>query len=64
MIGESAKPKEISQYVIGTKFRSITGSDKLTDSQVGKMVDLLDEVSPKGVFKEFDEEIRRSLKGK
>ena len=64
MIDEGAKPKEISSYVVGTKFRGVTGNDKLTDPQIGKIVDLLDEVSPKGVLREFNDEIRRSLKGK
>ena len=64
MITEGAKPKEISDYVIVSKFRTITGNGKLTGAQVKKMVELLDEVSPKGVFKEFNDEIRRSLKAK
>ena len=64
MIEEGAKPKDISLYVVGTKFRNITKNAKLTDQQVGKMVELLDEVSPKGVFKEFNDQIRRSLKAK
>lgn len=62
MISDGAKPKEIADYVAGTKFRTLTGNRKLTDAQVGKIVELLDEVSPKGVFKEFNAEIRRSLK--
>lgn len=64
MIGEGAKPDDISAYVVGTKFRSITGNAQLTDPQVGKMLEFLDEVSPKGVLKEFNEEIRRSLKAR
>ena len=54
--------KEVADYVAGTKFRTLTGNRNLTDAQVGKIVELLDEVSPKGVFKEFNAEIRRSLK--
>ena len=64
MVEEGVKPKEISAYVVGTKFRNITGNAKLTDQQVDKMVELLDEVSPKGVFKVFNDEIRKSLKAK
>ncbi len=62
MIGEGAKPKDISSYVVGAKFRSISGNSKLTDAQVKEITDLLDGVSPKGVLKEFNAEIRRSLK--
>ena len=64
MVEEAAKPKEISTYVVGAKFRSITGNSKLTDKEVAKMTELLDEVSPKCVLKEFNDEIRRSLKTK
>ena len=64
MIEEGAKPKEISRYVVGSKFRSVTGNAKLSDAQVTKMVALLDEVSPKGVLKEFNDEIRRTLKAR
>ena len=62
MLQDGAKQKEIALYVTGTKFRNITGNSKLTDAQVLKMTELLDEVSPKGVFKEFNGEIRRNLK--
>ena len=62
MIEGGAKPKEIKSYVTGTKFRNITGNAELTDAQIAKMVDLLDEVSPKGVLKEFNDEIRRKLR--
>ena len=64
MIEAGAKPKEIRQYVAGTKLRNVTGNAELTDAQVNKMLDLLDEVSPKGVLKEFNDEIRRKLKAK
>ncbi len=62
MVGDGAKLEEIRNYVVGTKFRNLTGNDKLTDEQIQKMVELLDEVSPKGVFREFNDEIKHSLK--
>ncbi len=64
MIEEGAELEEIRNYVVGTKFRNITGNDNLSDAQIQKMVELLDEVSPKGVFKEFNEKIKRSLKAR
>ena len=62
MIEEGAKPKDISLYVVGTKFRGITRNAKLSDAQVKEITDLLDGVSPKGVLKEFNAELRRALK--
>ena len=64
MVEDGAKREEIREYVIGTKFHSITGNDKLTEAQIQKMVELLDDDSPKGVFKEFNDEIKRSLKAR
>ena len=48
----------IRLYIVGTKFRNITGNKDLTDEQVLKMAALLDEVSPKGVFKNLNAELR------
>ncbi len=62
MIQEKASAKRISSYVIGSKFRKLSGNPNLTDDQIAVISELLDETSPKGVFKEFNEEIRRSLK--
>ena len=62
MVRAEESVEAIRLYTVGTKFRNITGNKNLTDAQVLKMEDLLDEVSPKGVFKEFNEEIRRQLK--
>ena len=35
------------------------GNRNLTDAQVLKMAELLDEVSPKGVFRELNDELRK-----
>ncbi len=61
--GESAPA--IRDYIVRNKIRNITGNQDLTDAQVDKMVELLDEVSPQGVFKELNGELRKMLgKGK
>ena len=62
MLEEGGKQKDIVSYSVGTKFRNITGNSKLSDEQVQKIADLLDEVSPKGVLKEFKSEIRKKMK--
>lgn len=61
MVADQKTPEEIRLYVAGSKFRSITGNHELTDEQVEKIAELLDEVYPKGVFKEFNDEIRKGL---
>lgn len=62
MIAEKESEKKIRLYITGAKFRSITGNHDLTDAQVQKIADLLDEVSTKGVFKEFNADLRAKLK--
>ena len=64
MVGELASVDDIRLYAVSTKFRNITGNSKLTDAQVLKMVEFLDEVSPKGVFKEFNDELRKLKAGR
>ena len=59
---EGKSVDEICLYTVGTKFRTITGNHELTQEQIRKIVELLDEVSPKGVFREFTEELRRAQK--
>ena len=61
MLIDGERVEAIRLYT-GTKFRNITGDPELTDAQVLIITELLDEMSPKGVFKEFNSEIRKSLK--
>ena len=62
MIAAKESEKAIRASATGTKFRSITGNSKLTNEPVEKISELLDEVSPKGVYKELNAEIRILLK--
>ena len=62
MIADGESVESIRLYAAGSKFRGVTKNHTLTDAQVLKIVELLDEVSPKGVLKEFNEEIRKKLK--
>lgn len=59
---EAGEPEDkIRLYAVGTRFRAVTGNKDLSDEQVLAMAALLDEVSPKGVFKEFNSELRKML---
>ncbi len=60
MQDEGASVKKVRAYIITSKFSSVTGNRKLTEEQAAKIGELLDEVSPKGVFKELDAELRKS----
>lgn len=62
MLAKKASVEKIRLYITGAKYRSITGNRKLTDDQVLKISELLDDVSPKGVFKDLNDSLRKSLK--
>ena len=59
MIEDGVSTKKIRTYIITAKFRSVTGSKMLTEDQAMKIGELLDEVSPKSVFKALDAELRQ-----
>lgn len=62
MVSKNASPAKIRKYITGMKFRNITENRDLTDAQVEKISQLLDEVSPKGVYKELNAELRKMLR--
>ena len=64
MMEEGEVQKKIRTYIVCTKFRTVTGNRKLTEAQALKMADLLDEVSPKFVFKELNSELRKKRAAK
>jgi hypothetical protein len=61
MIGAGEAEDTILAYIIGTKFRNITDNKDLTDEQVALMAALIDEISPKGAFKELKAKVRSML---
>lgn len=61
MIEEGSTPAKVRNYVVCNKIRNITCNDKLTDKEIRKMVELLDETYPKGVFKDLNAEIRKMV---
>jgi len=64
MLDEGESVKKIRTYIVCSKFRSVIGNRKLTEAQVLKMAELLDEVSPKSIFKTLDAELRKMSAGK
>ncbi|MBQ5961047.1 MAG: hypothetical protein IJL53_10380 [Firmicutes bacterium] len=64
MIKAGEDAESIRLYAFAAKFRTVTGNKALTEAQVLKITELLDEVSPKGVFRELNDEIRKNLKQK
>jgi hypothetical protein len=61
MVAEQRSAASIRNYVVSNKFKNITGDDELTSKELKAITELLDEIEPKGVFKEFNSEIRKML---
>ena len=61
MIQDREDEQTIVDYIVGVKFRNAAGNKGLTDEQVAAMAQLIDEVSPKGAFKELKAKIRQML---
>ncbi len=59
LIAEGAGVAKVRNYIVSTKFRNITGNHDLSDKQIRKMVEMLDENYPKGVFKDLNSELRK-----
>ena len=60
MLDEGESVKKVRTYIITSKFRTVTGNRNLSEEQAVRIGELLDEVSPKGVFKELDAELHKS----
>ncbi|MFN4057985.1 MAG: hypothetical protein ACK4HW_07365 [Roseinatronobacter sp.] len=61
MIGEGADFDTIKAQVLRSRFEKLTGNRDLSDAQITAIVDMLDEVSPRHVFKMLNDELRKML---
>lgn len=61
LAADGAGLEAIRAHVVRAKLEWLTGNRDLTDAQIARIVEMLDEVSPKSVFRELDSEIRRML---
>ncbi len=61
MVEEGKTLKPVRTYIVAAKFRTVTGNRHLTEAQALKMAELLDEVSPKSVFKALDADLRKQI---
>lgn len=61
LVAEKAPVEDIRNHVVKVRMEAITGNKQLTLGQVKRIVAMLDEVSPRGVFRELNDEIRKML---
>ncbi|WP_416675334.1 hypothetical protein [Egbenema bharatensis] len=61
MVANQASEDEIRDHIVKVKLESLTGNRELTTAQTQRIVEMLDEVSPRYVFRELNDELRRML---
>jgi len=63
MIASGATLEAVRDHVLKANFESVSGNRSLSTAEVERIVQLLDEVSPRSVLRPFEEELRRLLAG-
>ena len=61
MVAAGESVDAIRAHVLRARFERLTGNRDLTDAQIEAIVEMLDEVSPRGVFKTLNDELRKML---
>ena len=61
LVADKAGVEAIRAHILRAKLEWLTGNRDLSDAQIDRIVEMLDEVSPKSVFRELNAEIRRML---
>ncbi len=61
MVADGASVEDIVDHIVRAKLESITGNRNLTTNQTRLIVEMLDEVSPRQIFGELREEIKKML---
>jgi hypothetical protein len=61
MVGERASVDAIRSHIVRAKLEWLTGNRDLTDAQIERIIEMLDEISPKSVFRELNDELRKML---
>ncbi len=61
MVANGASLEEIRDHVVKANFEAVTGNRSLSQDEVTRIVELLDEVSPRSVLREFNDDLRNLL---
>lgn len=61
MVANQASLDDLRNYIVKVKLETLTGNADLTPGQMNRIVEMLDEVSPRFVFRELNDELIRML---
>lgn len=62
MVTEGATLEEIRDHVLKVKLEGLSKNRNLSQEQINLIIDTLDEVSPRHVLREFNDELRKMLR--
>jgi hypothetical protein len=61
MVANKASLEEIRDHVVKANFEAVSGNRSMGAAEVQRIVELLDEVSPRSVLREFNEDLRKLM---
>ncbi len=61
MVANQVSLDDLRDHIIKVKLETLTGNPNLTSDQISRMVDMLDEVSPRSLFRELNDELKKML---
>lgn len=61
MVADGEKASDITTYILRNKIRNVAGDLDMSDAAVDMIIDKLEEVDPKGAYKELNAEVRKML---
>lgn len=61
MVASRASVEDIRDHIVKVKLESLTANRDLSMAMVQRIIEMLDEVSPRHVFRELNDEIRKML---
>ncbi|MBW4659608.1 MAG: hypothetical protein KME15_13110 [Drouetiella hepatica Uher 2000/2452] len=61
MVANQASMDDLRNQIIKVKLETLTGNPSLTSDQMNRIVEMLDEVSPRSVFRELNDELKKML---
>jgi hypothetical protein len=61
MVGRKATLEEIRDHVVKANFEAVTGNRSLSLAEVQRILELLDEVSPRSVLRDLNDDLRKML---
>jgi hypothetical protein len=60
-VGQHASLDQLRDHIVNVRFQALSGQPDLSPAQISPIVAMLDAFSPRSVFRELEDELRRML---